>query len=310
MGMPHCGVQSWGMDTDGVIRGLASRQHGVVARRQLLGTGISASAIGNCVRNRRLEPLHRGVYRFGPLQGRLEKPMAAVLACGVGAVLSHRSAGRLHGLIPRGGPDDPVEVSVQERHPERPGIHVYRVQGLPADEVTVANGIPATSPARTLLDLGAVLAGTDLERAIARGERDGLITIAELNALLDRYAGRHGTVALRAVLGAAGGPALTRSEAEALFLDLVRRARLPPPRTNARLKGFEVDFLWRTQRLVVEVDGYTFHSSARVFEGDRRRDRVLTAAGFNVMRVTLRDLTEDAEAVLVQVAQALVRRPC
>jgi very-short-patch-repair endonuclease len=296
------------MDTHAVIRELAGRQQGVVARKQLLQAGVPAHAVDNRVRNGRLEALHRGVYRVGPLRGPYERQMAAVLACGDGALLSHRSAAALWGLVPEADRDTPVDVTVRGRHLNPgPGIRTYRVVGVPADEAVAIHGIPATTPARTLFDLPRSIPSTELERAMARAERKGLADTGDVRALVERYPRRAGTRVLRSVLSRDGGPALTRSEAEARFLELVRRAGLPTPRSNVRLEGFEVDFLWRTARLVVEIDGYTFHSSPRMFDRDRKRDRVLTTAGFVVMRVTLRDLTEEPEVVLVQVAQALVR---
>ncbi len=307
MGMRASTGQIGRMSADEVIRELAARQHGVVGRRQLLEAGVPVYAIDNRVRNRRLETLYRGVYRVGPLRDRLERMMAAVLACGHGAALSHRGAAALRELVSLPGPEAPVEVSTPGRHPApRPDVRVYRVGALTADEITVVDGIPTTTPARTILDLAAVLTVGDLERVVARAERMGLVRPDEVHAVLARHARRAGTPALRTVLSRTGGAALTRSEAEALFLQLVRRARLPAPETNVRLEGFEVDFLWRRAHLVVEVDGFAFHTSPRMFERDRRRDRVLLTAGFNVMRVTLRDLTDEPEAVLVQVGQALV----
>lgn len=127
--------------------------------------------------------------------------------------------------------------------------------------------------------------------------------------LLQRHAGRTGSPALRAVLGAPGGPAFLRSEAEGRFLALVRKARLPPPECNTVLSGHEVDFLWRPQRLAVEIDGRSYHDSAAAMDRDRDRDADLAAAGFRVVRVTWTRLDSEPEAVLVRVAQALVRTP-
>lgn len=307
--MPRLQVKCGRMDTDAEIRALARRQHGVVARRQLLGVGVPTHAIDTRVRNRRLEPLYRGVYRVGPLRSRFERETAAVLACGDGAFVSHRSAAALWTLMPYPAREAPVDVSVRGRHPNHgPAVRVSRVGAIEADETTSTHGIPITTTARTILDLAAVTAVADLERVVARGEREGLTDAEEVRTLVERYPRRRGTPALRAVLDRDGGAAFTRSEAEALFLRLVRRAHLPAPRCNARLEGYEVDFLWQTARLVVEVDGYAFHSSPRAFERDRKRDRSLMNTGFHVMRVTFRELTEEPEVVLVQVAQALAQK--
>lgn len=237
------------MDTDAVIRDIAERQHGVIARQQLLDAGLPGHAVDNRVRNQRLRHLHRGVYGLGPLAKPNQGEMAAVLVCGDGAFLSHRSAGALWGLVPP----------------------------------------------------------RDLGRVVARGERQELLDAAQLRTLVNRHPSRPGTPALKAVLSRSGGAALTRSPPEFAFLELVRRARLPVPRANARLRGFEVDFLWTVEHVVVEIDGFTFHSSPRMFELDRRRDRTLAAAGFTVMRITPKQLADEPEAILAQVARALIR---
>ena len=220
--------------------------------------------------------------------------------------MSHRHAGTLWRFLPPPASISPVDVIVPGRHPAPgPGVRVHRVASLEPDEITSVRDVPITTPARTLLDLGTVMGAQALERAVARAERKGLTDAEALRTLLDRYPGRAGTRALRRVVGQEGGAALTRSEPEALLLGLFRRARLPTPRTNARIQGFEVDFLFPAARVVVEMDGYRFHSSPQMFERDRARDRTLTAGGYRVLRVTLRDVTEEPEVVLAQVAQAL-----
>jgi very-short-patch-repair endonuclease len=293
-----------------MIFDLAAGQYGVVARDQLVEAGVPRYAIDNRVRNGRFESLHRGVYRVvGPVRGALEREMAAVLACGTGARLSHWSAAALMDLGPTPGSDTPTDITTPGHRPERgPEIRVRRVARFEDDEVTVIEGIPATAPARTILDLAAALGPKGLERMVARAERAGLTTAADIARLLERHPGRRGIRALRAVLALDGGPALLRSEAEGLLLDMVRLADLPVPRTNAKAAGFEVDFLWGTPPLAVEVDGYAYHSSPEMFARDRKRDRALRAAGFHVLRFTLADLTRRREVVLVDIAQALVRR--
>lgn len=293
-------------DTDAAIRALAARQHGVVARGQLLERGVPPHAVAYRVAKGRLYALHRGVYRVGPVAAPLEREMAGVLACGATAVLSHHSAGSVWTLLARGPGAIPVEVSSQGgyRAPDR-WLRLHRVAPFAADETTTFEGLPITSPARTLVDLAGCLDVWGLERAVARADRQGLATIEALAALLARYPGRAGSRALRAVLGRDGGSALTRSEAEARFLWLVRDASLPPPEANVTIQGFEVDFVWRAARLVVEIDGFEFHSSRSAFERDRRRDAVLTASGFRVIRVTWRQLTSEPQAVVTRVARAL-----
>lgn len=293
-------------DTEAVIRALAVRQHGVVARAQLLEAGLAPHAVDYRVGKGRLHTLHRGVYRVGPVAVPYESEMAGVLACGRSAFLSHRSAGAVWTLLLRCLGELPVEVSGQGsyRAPDS-ALRVHRVVPLRADETTTHQGIPITTPARTLLDLAGCLDEWELERALARADRQGLATAEEVKALLGRYPGRAGNRRLRAVLAREGGTALTRSEAEARFLGLIRDARLPPPEVNVLLQGHEVDFLWRGARLVVEIDGFEFHSSRAAFERDRRRDALLTATGFRVIRATWRQVTGEPQAVLGWVAMAL-----
>jgi very-short-patch-repair endonuclease len=184
----------------------------------------------------------------------------------------------------------------------RPGIHAHRA-ALTADEASLSRGIPVTSPARTIADLARRSSDAELERLVAEAQVLGLVTEGRLRAYA---ADRRGAARLRALLERADGPAFTRSEAERRFLALVRNAGLPAPRTNARVAGFEVDFLWPRARLVVELDGWRFHSSRKRFEDDRARGAALVAAGLRVLHVTWRQLAERRETVVARVAQALV----
>lgn len=190
----------------------------------------------------------------------------------------------------------------------RAGILTHRPRHLAADEVTRLQGIPVTTPDRTLRDLSTEIASRALNRAVARAERRKLITDAQLATLVERQKGRPGAPVLRAAMGNEGGPALTRSEAEERFLGLVRRGRLAPPEANVVVAGHEVDFLWRSERLAVEVDGFRFHASRRSFENDRRRDMDLAGAGCHVIRITWRQIVREPEPTLVHLSQALARR--
>ena len=174
-------------------------------------------------------------------------------------------------------------------------------------ETTRFQGIPVTTPARTLLDLAGVAPSRDLERALAEAERRHLASRSGLAALLGRYTRRPGVRVLSALVEAHERPAFTRSEAEDRLLRLLRKAKLPASDVNVRLEGFEVDFLWRDAGLVVEVDGYAFHSDRAAFEDDRRRDAKLAARGLTVIRVTWRQLADEPEAVVVRIGQALAR---
>ena len=287
------------------IASLAGQQRGLVTRAQLLELGLTRHAIDNWVRSGRLHALHRGVYLLGyakPSEGARE--LAALLACGPGAVVSHGSAAALWHLLP-GWPSD-VDVTLAGRHcgPKR-GIRIHRVVTLDRRDVRRLGGIPVTTPARTLLDVAAALPARNLEQALAEAQARGLMRRADLASLLARHPSRPGTRPLRRLLEADAAPALTRSEAEERFLALIRAAELPPPEVNAGLAGYEVDFLWREQGLVVEVDGFTFHGSRAAFERDRRRDTDLTARGFRVIRVTWRQIVDAPEALVVRLATAL-----
>ena len=288
---------------------LATGQHGVVSRGQLLGAGFTSGDVRGHVRAGRLRSLHRGVYLLGQLVGALEperaREMAAVLACGPGAVVSHTSAALLWGLLKI---RDEIHVTVpRAARRRRPGICVHRACALTAGETTRLEGIPVTTPARTLRDLSTVVGAPEVSRAAARAERRGLVAPGELTAILALHRGRPGARRLRFAIGGEAGPAFTRSEAEDRFLALIRSGGLPAPETNVVIARHEVDFLWRAEGLAVEVDGFAYHGSRRSFEHDRRRDAELAAAGIRVIRVTWRQLVEEPAAVLVRVAQALAR---
>jgi very-short-patch-repair endonuclease len=206
----------------------------------------------------------------------------------------------------RGG--EPVDVAVfRGRAAPRPGINVRTMHSLRRDEITVHDGIPITTPARTLYDLADAAGERELERMVVKAFAQRLVDRSGLLALLDRHAGRPGATRLRAIIEAGSGHAPTRSEAEERFLALIRKARLHAPDVNARVAGYEVDLLWRAERLVVEVDGRAFHTSGRRFESDRRRDADLLAAGVRVMRVTWQQIVSEPEAVLIRLAMALAR---
>ena len=292
---------------DELIEQIAGRQRGLVTRAQLLAGGTTTHAIASRVRAKRLRMVHRGVYRVGPVVAPHARELAAVLACGPHAVLSHCSAGWVWQVLPDPGNAGPVNVSLQQGdRGRRPNIRVHRV-GLPRNDVTTRDNIPITTPARTLFDLAALLTCRELELVLARMERLNLIERRDLLSLTTRHAGRPGAPLLRRLIENEAAPALTRSEAEERFLGLIRKSQLPQPESNVPIGDYEVDFFWRRERLVVEVDGFAFHASQRTFENDRRRDAKLAADRVSVMRVTWRQLTSEPEALLVRLAQTLTR---
>lgn len=290
-------------DIDALILQLARTQHGIVARWQLVAAGVPRTLLDDRVKRGRLERRARGVYRVRGLDGAHAEVVAAVLQAGALAVASHESAGHVQELIAFRPPH--VIVSTSGGHPRNAsGVMVHRVQ-LAADERTSCDGVPVTSPPRTLLDLAATLPDRALEQALARCLRLTGVTDDAILALLARYPRRPGTPRLRAMLTADHGPAMTRSEAEERFLALVRTAQLPAPRVNVRIHGFEADFYWHGHRVVVEIDGLAYHTSRDAQRRDRQRDTALGAAGIRVLRFTWHDLTERPEAIVGRVAMAL-----
>jgi very-short-patch-repair endonuclease len=277
---------------DALISWLAGHQHGVVARFQLNALGVSDDAIDFRIEAGRLHPLHRGVYSVGHRNVSAKgHRLAAVLACGEAAVLSHASAAAHWGIRPTSAAR--VDVTAPTIHRRR-GIKPHRSKLRP-DEVTVHDGIPITTVARTLLDLGAVLNDQALEKTINEAEIRDLFDLDEIDALLARYPRRKGTKAFRrAIKEAKRRLTRTRSDLEDRFKALLFAENLPEPEYNATLElngtTYEPDCLWREQRLIVELDSRTFHQTTAAFEQDRERDRIFTAAGYRVIRVTWRHL--------------------
>jgi very-short-patch-repair endonuclease len=257
------------------------------------------------VRTGQLAPLHRGVYRASWVTGPRAREMGAILACGPSAVLGDRSAASLWSV---GAADleARVDVLVRGRTPaRRAGIRSRAARDLEDDEVTIREGVPVTTLPRTLVDLARTVTVGELEQALALADRAGVLDAAAVLAVVARRPRRAGSSVLRSLLEAQPGPALTRSEAESELLRLVRQSPLPAPETNVRVDGFEVDFLWRPERLVVEVDGFAYHSSRSAFERDRRRDTALTTAGYRVVRLTWRQIKQEPIRSIVTVALAL-----
>jgi len=291
-----------------LIDDLAARQHGLVTRDQLIALGVEPDAVKYRVRTRRLWPGHRGVYRVGPPVAPLVREMAAVLACGPHAVLSHESAAALWRLLRQAGAPTLVHVTVRTGAlRRRPGVRVHRGRPIQDGDTTTLSGIPITTPPRTVLDLAGVLADRRLERVVAWAEREGLVTYEKLRARIGRDPVGRGYGRLLRLLDLREGPQFGRSEGEDRFSELAERYGLPAPDRNALVCGFEVDFLWRAEGLVVEIDGYEFHSSRESFEADHRKGSALVAAGYTVMRITWRQLVDDPDGTMDSVRRALDR---
>jgi very-short-patch-repair endonuclease len=227
--------------------------------------------------------------------------LAAVLACGEDAVLSHQAAAELWGLRRRKGmASRPIDVAISRRSGRRlrDGIVIHRVKSLRPEERVIHCRIPATSPARTILDLATFLPRRQLERAIDEVERLGLCTEDDLDEIARAHFGRAGCGALGALLREhRAGSTATRNDFEELFLALCRTHHLPQPEVNVPLLGYVVDFFWRDAQLVVELDGRATHGTRRAFQADRDRDGNLAVAGYSVLRFTWWDVTRRAAVV-------------
>jgi very-short-patch-repair endonuclease len=277
---------------DPAVSVLAERQSGVVSRAQLLAAGVGQGGIERRVRRGRLHRVHRGVYAVG--HRRLTPRghvWGALLACGGPevAVLSHRSAAAVWDLLPSPAKFD--VTTLRAAHP-KPGIRVHRSRTLRPADVTYDNGLPVTTVARTLGDLATTLDAHRLERVVHRAEQLRVLDAAAVRTSSSRAL----RDALRTLV--ANDPDITRSKLEERFLSLLSEARLPRPEVNAMIGPYEVDFLWRDRKLVVETDGAGTHLTPQAFEDDRRRDAELMTLGYGVVRFTRRQVVEQPRATL------------
>jgi very-short-patch-repair endonuclease len=230
--------------------------------------------------------------------------MAAVLYYRGHAVLSHRSAASIWGFADTTNGEIALTIVGKDAR-SRSGLRLFRAATLDPHDLRVRAGLPLTSPARTLLDYAGDASPSALELAVAEARVGRLAHDRELRAAVDRAPCRKGAGSLRRLLDREAVPRLTRSEAERRLQTLLLEAQLPPPEANVRVRGYEVDFLWRVEKLVVEVDGHGFHGHRAAFERDRKRDQRLVAAGYRVIRVTWRQLVGEPLAVIARIAQAL-----
>ena len=290
---------------DGRIFEAARRHHGVISHAQLERLGLSREAIKSRLRRGRLAPLHRGVYALGPILKPEGFWLAAVLACGLGAVLSHRAAAAHWGLLAAAGR---VDVSVPSRNGRacRRGIAIHRPLRLGPDDVTVHDGIPITTVARTLLDLAATSPRRVLDRAVNEAEVLRLFDLFALElAAVGHRGGRKAGAAVERYDPLMG---LTRSELEKRFLELCRDAGLSAPLVNYTVVGYKVDFLWPDARRIVETNGWATHGTRRGFERDHTRDLALESAGYGVTRLSYRQVTLERIAT-ARALKKLLRRP-
>jgi hypothetical protein len=291
------------------MRTLAESQHGVVAMWQLLKLDVGEGAVRSRREGGLLIPAFQGVFALG--HQRLSREghwMAAVLACGPGAVLSHGSAAHLWGLRGSRGPTEVLRCSGGP-HQRRPPIRLHQTRRLdPADTVT-ERGIPVTSIERTLLDMAGRLDDRQLERALVTAERSGRLRWSELGRVLEQRRGRKGAGRLRRIAAEVDPQAAEAlSPLEVDFLALCRKEDLPPPAVNVLVEGHLVDFLWPDARVVVETDSYSHHADRSAFERDRQVDVDLIATGYAVHRTTYHMLNCDPDPLLANVRRSLHER--
>ncbi|HVO55797.1 MAG TPA: type IV toxin-antitoxin system AbiEi family antitoxin domain-containing protein [Solirubrobacterales bacterium] len=296
---------------DAVVTSLAERQHGVVSAAQLRALGVDRQVIQRRVSRGALHRLHRGVYAVGRPTVRWEgRQLAAVLACGPQAVLSHRSAAQVWGLMPRFAIHPEVTRPTQYRG--HAGILLHR-SPLRRSEVAEVSVIPVTSVARTMLDVAATVDKWALERAWNEMEVRELWDPVGIPRMIARHPGRHGVVALREAMSSQRPTGRVRNEFEWNFVRFVDDYSLPRPRLNAHLalrgRFFEIDAFWEPQRLAVELDGGAVHSTRRAFQTDRERDRILLAEGFRTARVTWDQLRDEPAEIAADLRQALAPGP-
>jgi predicted transcriptional regulator of viral defense system len=299
------------------LAALATRQHGVVSADQLRDLGLSLRGVSHRAESDRLHRIHHSIYSLVPLDllGRDGRFMAAVLACGADAALSHRSAAALHEI--RRTDRANIDVTIPGRSPRKHArLDIHRSTTLAPEDVQITRGIPCTTVARTLLDLAQVITRRQLERALDQAE---ILELLDLNALTDqieRNRTRPAAKRLQAVLDEHYiGSTPTWSELEELFLAGCRRKDLPMPEVNGWVDpddgdpiALRVDFVWRDHRVIVETDGHRTHSTRQAKEEDSRRDQRLAAAGWIVMRVTWRQLTRNPDEFLDRLARLLRRQ--
>jgi very-short-patch-repair endonuclease len=285
---------------------LAVRQHGAISHDQLEALEYNADAIQHRIERGRLHPTgFRGVYAVGrPELTQEGEWMAAVLACGEGAVLSHESAAQLWEIRkpPRKGP---IHVSIPLcRRSSHDGIVVHRRSALTATDLTTHQNIPTTTPTATLIDLAATTTERRLEAAINEACNRDLTDPDPLVDAVEQTAPRPGRKAIRKLL-ATHAFALTDSELERMFLRITRKARLPDPLTQHRIETHRVDFYWPHLQLIVEADSLRFHRTPAQQLADRRRDQEHTVAGLTTLRFTHWQIARerrDVENILVAVS--------
>ena len=288
------------------IRALAERQHGVVAHRQLVEIGLGARLVFRRQEAGLLIPLHKGVYALAHMRITREgRWMAAVLACGPGAVLSHFHAGRLWGICGSYGWIEVLRQSGGFKPEGHRGVRLHQTRRLHSYEVTVEKGIPVAVIERVLLDVAARTDRKRLERTFVQAYKSGHLSWPRLGRIITRRRGCKGVGRLRQIALEVEPEALeTKSVSEIDFLVLSREAGLSTPVVNVLVEGHLVDFLWPAQKVIVETDSWSHHGDRLTFEKDRQRDVDLMAAGYEVHRTTYKMLELNPKPFLDKVRRA------
>ena len=284
-----------------IVADIASRQWGVVSRRQLLAAGISDSAISRWLARGLLIRVHTGVYALGHHSGGIESRLAAaLLLAGDGAALSHGSATFWWGITDRR--PRPIDILLPSACRSRAEIRFHRSR-QPIERVHLRR-LPVVPPAVALVGYAGTATTSQLRRALAEADRLGLLDPDAVRAALG--SGRSGSARLREALRLhLPESAFTLSELERRFLELLADAGIPTPEVNVTVGGMMVDALFREARLVVELDGHEFHANPAAVEVDRRRELRLRALGYRVVRYTWRQITEDPGAVVADLVREL-----
>ena len=296
---------------DDAIATLAFHQEGIIARKQLLEIRIGRRAISNRLRNGRLRHQHPGVYAVGHEALTFKaKTVAAALSVAPDVATTHWTSGA-HWEVCKPG-NGPIHMTCPLARRPRPGILIHRAP-LPSVDVTVRNGIPMATIERTILDLAGCTSRARVRRIVKNAEFLRLTDHASLAAAIDRHPEVPGSRTLADLLGSSFlDDRRTRSDLEDDFLFFCRARGLPLPETNVVVeiadRLYEVDCLWRHERLAVELDGRDAHSTDLTFDEDRARDRALTAAGWSPMRVTSTHIERDAELLEAEIRAVLAAR--
>jgi predicted transcriptional regulator of viral defense system len=287
-----------------IIARIAGRQHGVISAAQMRAAGLSPDAVERRAKKGVLHREHRGVYRVGHRAPSIEaRYMAAVLACGQGAVLSGRAAAYCVRLI-KGPPPEPEVTTVANRRV--PGVSSCRVRRLDPRDVTRHRFIPMTTLPRTLVDLAGRLSLNELARACHEAGARHRVKAASVEAALARRPNSPGAWKLHEIFH--GQLRITLSELERTFLSVLQGARLPLPLTNRKVDSRYVDCRWPRYCLTVELDSYRYHHTRHAWEQDRRREREARARGDEFRRYTYGDVTEDRALMLAELCELLTAR--